>query len=158
MAFNFSRVKTWSAGDTLTAADLNGEFDNIISNATPAAIGWAVGLKIGTFSIDLSTTGDQAITGVGFKPTIVEFLSGIDDTAKFGQSMTDGTLMYGIFDNRAGVAHTWFVSSSYLTYWSDGTNQATSIIKTLDADGFTITKAKANSPTGTLVVFYKAHR
>ena len=39
MAFSFARVKTWSAGDTLTAAELNGEFDNIIANATPAAIG-----------------------------------------------------------------------------------------------------------------------
>jgi hypothetical protein len=28
-----SRVTTWSTGDTLTAADLNGEFDNILSTA-----------------------------------------------------------------------------------------------------------------------------
>lgn len=30
----FSRVKTWSSGEVLTAADLNAEFDNIINNFT----------------------------------------------------------------------------------------------------------------------------
>lgn len=39
MAFSFSRIKNWNAGETLTAADLNGEFDNILANATPASIG-----------------------------------------------------------------------------------------------------------------------
>lgn len=34
----FSRVKTWATGETLTASDLNAEFDNIITNATPAGI------------------------------------------------------------------------------------------------------------------------
>lgn len=32
----FSRVKTWSALDTLTAADLNAEFDNIVNGAGAA--------------------------------------------------------------------------------------------------------------------------
>jgi len=30
-----SRVKTWSAGETLTASDLNAEFDNILNNLDP---------------------------------------------------------------------------------------------------------------------------
>ncbi len=30
----FSRVKTWASGEVLTAAELNGEFDNIINNFT----------------------------------------------------------------------------------------------------------------------------
>lgn len=34
----FSRVKTWSNGDTLTAGDLNSEFNNILNNGNPA--GW----------------------------------------------------------------------------------------------------------------------
>ena len=28
-----ARVKTWNPGDTLTAADLNGEFNNLLNNA-----------------------------------------------------------------------------------------------------------------------------
>ena len=34
----FTRVKTWVAGETLTDSDLNGEYDNILNNLTPAGI------------------------------------------------------------------------------------------------------------------------
>jgi hypothetical protein len=34
----FSRVKTWSSGETLTAADLNAEFDNVLNNLTPSGV------------------------------------------------------------------------------------------------------------------------
>ena len=34
----FSRVKTWSAGEVLTAADLNAEFNNILNNLDPDGI------------------------------------------------------------------------------------------------------------------------
>lgn len=34
----FSRVKTWTAGETLTASDLNAEYTNILTNLTPAGI------------------------------------------------------------------------------------------------------------------------
>ncbi len=39
MAGTYSRVKTWSAGEILTAAALNAEFDNEITNADPDSIG-----------------------------------------------------------------------------------------------------------------------
>ncbi len=31
----YSRIKTWAAGDTILAADLNAEFDNVLSNFNP---------------------------------------------------------------------------------------------------------------------------
>lgn len=34
----FSRIKTWVSNEVLTAADLNGEFNNIISNMQPSGI------------------------------------------------------------------------------------------------------------------------
>jgi hypothetical protein len=34
-------------------------------------------IKLGTFTVDQSTTGDQAVTGVGFLPGVVIFLSTI---------------------------------------------------------------------------------
>jgi len=34
----FSRIKTWVSGETLTASDLNAEFNNILNNLTPAGI------------------------------------------------------------------------------------------------------------------------
>ena len=33
-----SRVKTWSSGETLTASDLNAEFNNILNNPVSLAI------------------------------------------------------------------------------------------------------------------------
>jgi len=38
MPGNYSRIKIWSSGEILTAADLNGEFNNEINNAVPASI------------------------------------------------------------------------------------------------------------------------
>lgn len=35
---NFSRVKTWNTADTLTASDLNAEYDNILNNFDPDGI------------------------------------------------------------------------------------------------------------------------
>ena len=34
----FSRVKVWNSGETLTAADLNAEFDNLLTNLTPTGV------------------------------------------------------------------------------------------------------------------------
>jgi hypothetical protein len=33
-----SRIKTWVSGETLTASDLNAEFNNVINNMIPASI------------------------------------------------------------------------------------------------------------------------
>ena len=38
MGSTFSRVKTWLSAQTLTAADLNAEFDNVLNNLTPAGL------------------------------------------------------------------------------------------------------------------------
>jgi len=35
MGATYSRVKTWIAGETLTASDLNGEINNILNNSCP---------------------------------------------------------------------------------------------------------------------------
>lgn len=37
-AATYSRVKTWSSGETLTASDLNAEFNNILTNGTTAGL------------------------------------------------------------------------------------------------------------------------
>lgn len=38
MGATFGRLKVWAAGDILTAADLNGEFNNLLTNLTPAGV------------------------------------------------------------------------------------------------------------------------
>ncbi len=38
MGATFSRVKNWTSGETLTASDLNSEFNNILNNLDPSGI------------------------------------------------------------------------------------------------------------------------
>ncbi len=113
--------------------------------------------KLGSFTIDATTTGNQSITGVGFQPVFLELLMGIDGTKYMGRSMTDGINMAGIFDSKQGTEGVYYVADDFLTmYYQDANNTSWSVISSFDADGFTITKSKANSPTGTLTVYYKA--
>lgn len=65
----FSRLKTWISGETLTAADLNGEFDNVIANFEPDKIDdYSVSVaqmqlttdpgEVGSESLATSTSGE----------------------------------------------------------------------------------------------------
>lgn len=119
---------------------------------------WATGEKLGSFTIDLSTSGAQAITGVGFKPSQLELMYGIDNTGYFGVGWTDGTVMFMVSDRRAGTSGTYYHDDSKVIYYSDGTNANTAVLTSFDSDGFTITKTKTSSPTGTLLVRYRARR
>lgn len=46
-----SRVKTWSAGEILTASDLNAEFNNLINNGTSMAFPLTANASAGSFKI-----------------------------------------------------------------------------------------------------------
>ena len=211
MAFSFARVKTWSAGDTLTAAELNGEFDNIIANATPASIGaqtldatltalaaltlsqgclitataadaplvlakgaanthlmtnagatapeFAVPYKIGTFTRAMDAAGaptDVAYTSVGFKPSVVVFLSALD-TKSMSVGLSNATLNYSV----TSITSTSYGGSAAacIAIYEDGSKNQTAIVKTLDADGFTLTWTKGSTPaSATANIYYLALR
>ena len=112
--------------------------------------------KIVGFTVDVSTTGSQAVTGVGFVPTrcffnaanngavTINLISiGFSDSGKSGASIGGYTDVGDAF----GAAPVPFLMTN-----SGGTTQAQFIIASYDADGFTITKAKTGSPTGTWTV------
>ena len=60
----FTRVKTWVSNEVLTAADLNGEFNNILNNMTPAGIE-----DISPTVSDMQTTADPGAVGTEILPT-----------------------------------------------------------------------------------------
>jgi hypothetical protein len=104
-------------------------------------------VKVASFTRDMTAaTGDVAITGVGFTPKAIVFLGtrngisvGFADASAQGYSSLYGTSPVG---------------SDYGTSWVidldvDGTNAQRGALKSLDADGFTMTWTKAGSPTGT---------
>ena len=60
----FSRIKTWSTGETLTASDLNAEFDNILNNFDPDGVDDA-----SANAAAMQTTADPYPGGVESLPT-----------------------------------------------------------------------------------------
>ena len=221
MGSTFSRVKTWLAAQTLTAADLNAEFDNILNNFTPAgmddesanaaamqatadpypgsvaslatsltgeiqriryqlnqlvggtywyedALGaanlkrfmnagatapeWAVGIKLIQTTYNLATaTGTVAITGVGFKPSAVIFMSGKNSSPTVSLGLDDLTSQINVSNSHGAVATQWSINSTYSIYAIiDGSNYVEGVVNSFDADGLTIGYTKTGSPTGTL--------
>ncbi len=112
--------------------------------------------KIGTLTRDCTQAGaDVPYTGVGFRPTHIIFLSAMVGTDfEHSVGFDDGTNHYCI----AGItAARWDPEMNLSIYGQEGAGIDTmGIIKTFDADGFTITWSKTGAPNGSLVVFYLA--
>jgi len=115
---------------------------------------WAVGLKIGSFTRDTAAaSGDVAYTGVGFKPSVVIFIAG-HSTTSASIGISDGTTHGSIYARTANGMETYAFSLSDAA----GSNWQLAIIKSMDADGFTLTWTKGGSPSGTDTINYLAIR
>jgi len=206
----FSRVKSWISGETLTAVDLNAEFNNILNNLTPAGIddesanatamqtvaapypGSVISLptslqgeiqrirfmlkslgmgaqwynvpvgaiKIGTLTRVMSVaSGDDSYTGVGFKPSNIILISGLTAAAAASVGVDNATVHGCVYNNHYSAANTWSLAATLsLVIYEDAGKAAYGIVKTMDADGFTMTWTKVGSPTATLTAIYLAFR
>mgnify|MGYP001570361080 CR=1 FL=1 len=104
--------------------------------------------KIISFTRDLSVaSGDVAYTGVGFMPTALVGIGVIGGSLPFtvgfadsGKSAADIT-QYG--------ANTITSSVNFIQIAPSGGNDQAAVVKSYDADGFTLTWTKNGSPTGT---------
>ncbi len=110
----------------------------------------------GSFSWDISTTGTQAITGVGFIPKGVIFMAAEASTFNFASGMADGTNQGGITDQSVFSADSYSPSTTILTVNPVSAKQATLSYTSNDSDGFTVTKAITSTPTGTVTVHFMA--
>ncbi len=129
----------------------------LFMNAGATAPEWAVGLKMGLFTRDMTAaTGNVSYTGVGFKPAGLFFFGGISATLTHtigAHFLTfTGSLAYYAnntvnLDNNYGIA-----------LHVDGVNHQKAGISTLDSDGFTLTWTKTASPTGTATIYYLVFR
>lgn len=134
----------------------------LFGNAAGDAPEFATGMKIGQIIRDTSAAdGPVAETGVGFKPSHVIFLVGIDATSEVSIGVDGGASHKSISNKNVIAAGAWGVDFN----WSIGLYQTaaygiycTGKITALDADGFTITWAKTGAKTGTAYIFYMAFR
>jgi len=150
-----------TGADTASKLAIGAANLKLFVNAGATAPEWAAGIKIGTFTRDLAAaSGDVQITGVGFKPSHVIFLlsppSGGATHASWGFS--NATLNYGVvFYNNTILPSSDYGASCIVGVPASG-NYQIAIVKTMDADGFTLTWTKTVSPTGVDNIYYMAFR
>jgi hypothetical protein len=116
-------------------------------------------IAAGTFTRVMSTaSGNQSITGVGFKPKFIQFQTGIgggQTWASIGQS--DGSANNCMEFNTGN----FFPQSSLAGIQRDGaagSNYNSFTVASLDSDGFTVTWTKVGTPTATATINYTAYR
>ena len=104
-----------------------------------------------------AVSGDIAYTGVGFKPSSIIAMMVVDGTLYrsdgFADSAKDARLIY---QSSANVYHNGANLVSYTNYSSWAQN---AIVKSYDADGFTITWSKIGTPVaGTMQLMFICYR
>ena len=111
---------------------------------------------ISSFSYDQSTTGNVAVTGVGFTPTLLIAhtvqASSPEGSTGFGNAGDEHALRFD--HNNTADSLSW---SNYIgQILQSGSISSAWTIASYDADGFTYTKSKSGSATGTTKVLYLA--
>ena len=109
----------------------------------------------GSLVYDISTaTGDQSITGLGGTPTSLSLFGGVTGSSFGGATWGLGNVA-NQFAMYTGV--TWQQSITAIAIVESGSgDRNTAVIKSFDADGFTLTWTKTGSPTGTARLNYTA--
>ena len=124
---------------------------------------WAGGIstKVGNFTRDISLTGTQAITGVGFPSKAIIFFASIAGTKAMSINFVNTAgagLGRGIVDYGAQTADTYFPFSYAIgkLYAGAGSDGAYADLNSVDSDGFTLNWGKDGLPTGTVTIQYLA--
>ena len=143
-------IATGNDGQVLTSA---GAGAPPVFEAIPAS---GLTSYISSFSYDQSTTGDVAVTGVGFTPNVVIAHSvqaaSPEASTGFGNAGDEHALRFDHNNTAESLSWSNFIgqvleSGSVNSQWT---------IKSFDADGFTYTKSKDGSPSGTTKVLFLA--
>ncbi len=165
-AANVQKSTVTTAGDILYAsaasvlARLGITADKkLFGNAAGTAPEWASGFKVSNISYDVSTaTGTQVVTGIGFKPSAIIMVSGIEPTGAVSWGFADSTQERGILGNSGGVIGQVEGANALAGLIVSSGNQATAVISTFDSDGFTLSWTKTGTPTGTAFISFIALR
>lgn len=127
---------------------LNFEVDAHLSSAK---------LKLISISRDLSLVGDQAIAGVGFKPSAIIALGVVSGQAgKFSIGLSDKTLNnnFSVFDYSSSVANAFASNNSLVEIQNTFQNGTKAVVKSFDADGLTLTWGKyGTGATGNVGIY-----
>lgn len=111
-------------------------------------------VKVGAFQRDTSVaSGNQSITGVGFKPYAIVAFSEEEGGTAASWGMDDGTTAQCI---QTSTLVAW-TQTDFLIANNDGAGATyNGKVGSFDLDGFTIAWTKGGSPTGTIDIKYIA--
>jgi len=153
-------------GDTLygtaaaTAAALAKGVANtkLFMNAAATAPEWATGIIPLSFSRVMSVASeDVAYTGAGFKPAMIKITTCIPGQAfSFSIGVSTGPAF-----NQCIWLHpdtTWALSSLVCVGTESAGNNQTATVKTMDADGVTLTWTKTGTPTASIAAIIEYYR
>jgi hypothetical protein len=145
-----SRVKTWQAGEVLTAGDLNAEFNNIINNGTSLIQPW-----VGNFDLDGNTLifdGDADTSIDSATDDTLDFtIAGADDFRMTANTFTalSGSSISVVSGNITVDAGTLTITDGQTTLADPGT-QTDSIVTPLIVQSTTSNSPAAGIGTGIL--------
>jgi len=125
-------------------------------NAAGNGIEWANGMKVGTFTRDLTAAdGNVAISGVGFKPSMLIFIS-VWPGNSITWAISDGTTSPIIYMYGSTFSYTTGRVIQFTT--SAGGDGTVASINSIDTDGFTLAYNQYTSRVGTGNIVYLALR
>lgn len=109
-----SRVKTWSVGENLAAADLNGEFDNIVDNATAMVSPVTASFDLNGNTLIIDADGDTSIAA-STDDRIDITMAGVG----VGRIVTENTGMGIVFLTESSNDHTAPSANQAVLYLKD---------------------------------------
>ncbi|HUV84167.1 MAG TPA: hypothetical protein VMV86_00575 [Methanosarcinales archaeon] len=101
-------------------------------------------------------SGDVSYTGIGFQPTSIQVVVSITGTLTLCVGLVDSSKTGACVSQYA--ANTLNPVANFVAIYVDGSNKQTAIIKSFDANGFTLTWTKTASPTGTATLIFLCFR
>lgn len=104
-----------------------------------------------------SNTETQAITGIGFRPSVVRLEASVDGTAIASWGIYDGSVNRCIYHRNEGYFNVTESAGSLFLVTAIEVRQKASV-SSLDDDGFTLSWIKEGSPTGSAVIIATCYR
>lgn len=121
-----------------------------------AGVNTRLASKIKLATRDMTAAGgDVSYTGIGFKPTAILAMGVINSTTVMSLGYIDSA---GNDNGISILSNQYQNNSQFLLFYIDGSNYQFAVVKSYDADGFTLTWTKAGSPTGTVNLTFLCFR